>query len=177
MNAATAGVKIVGPGRGRGFLRSIGVRWLIDGVGGRQRFSSSSTDAPRALAAPIHLHTREEYSFVLEGRWVLLATSRRGGAGDRSGAQPVATFRPGDEPCRILEIISPAGFGCSSRSWSPGRPDQNGSRGAGRPASATAWRCSPRASPLIARFGVRSGSTSPAAGGRASVVNDWSQVD
>ena len=33
MNATTAGAKIVGPGDGtEGFLGSIGVRWLIDGI-------------------------------------------------------------------------------------------------------------------------------------------------
>jgi hypothetical protein len=53
----------------------------------------------RALAAPLHRHTREdEYSFVLEGRM-------GGLLGDE-----VVEAGPGDEPCRILEIIAPAGF-------------------------------------------------------------------
>ena len=82
MATSVAGVKIVGPeGAKEGFLGSIGVRFMIDGSEAGERFSLVEHPmSPRALAAPLHRHTREdEYSFVLE-------------------------------PCRILEIISPAGF-------------------------------------------------------------------
>jgi hypothetical protein len=92
MGTAVAGVKLVGPDNGReGFLGSIGVRFLIDGIDASEQFSLVEHPmSPRALAAPLHRHTREdEYSFVLEGRMGALL---------------------GDEPCRILEIISPAGF-------------------------------------------------------------------
>src|ERR1700748_3165557 len=71
MNATAAGAKIIGRGgAAEGFLGSIGVRWLIDGFEAGERFSLVEHPmSPRALAAPIHLHTREdEYSFVLEGR-------------------------------------------------------------------------------------------------------------
>jgi len=71
---------------------------------------------PRTLAAPLHRHTREdEYSYVLEGRI--------GGHFDGEEVFAAAgelivkprgewhTFwNAGDEPARILEIISPGGF-------------------------------------------------------------------
>ena len=66
MTAAT----IVGPGDGKaGFLGSIGVRFMIDGDEAGERFSLVEHPmSARALAAPLHRHTREdEYSYVLEG--------------------------------------------------------------------------------------------------------------
>ena len=71
---------------------------------------------PRALAAPLHRHSREdEYSFVLEGR-----VGARLGDEVLFGAPGDLLIKPrdewhtfwnaGDEPARILEIISPAGF-------------------------------------------------------------------
>src|SRR6266700_3276943 len=71
MEAAAAHVKVVGPKGGKeGFLGSIGVRFMIDGIEAGERFSLVEHPmSPRALAAPLHLHTREdEYSFVLQGR-------------------------------------------------------------------------------------------------------------
>ena len=118
MNATAAGVKIVGPGDGaEGFLGSIGVRWMIDGVEAGERFSLVEHPmSPRALAAPMHLHTREdEYSFVLEGRMGALLGDEvvEAGPGDlvhKPRNQWHTFWNAGDEPCRILEIISPAGF-------------------------------------------------------------------
>ena len=63
--------KVVRPHDGMaGFLGSIGVRFLSDGFEAGQRFSLVEHPmSPRALAAPLHRHSREdEYSFVLEGR-------------------------------------------------------------------------------------------------------------
>jgi mannose-6-phosphate isomerase-like protein (cupin superfamily) len=71
VEATATGVNIVVPDNGReGFLGSIGVRFMIDGPEAAERFSLVEHPmSPRALAAPLHLHTREdEYSFVLEGR-------------------------------------------------------------------------------------------------------------
>src|SRR5690242_16717744 len=65
----TAAPKIVGPFDGKsGFLGTIGVRFMIDGNEAGDRFSLVEHPmSPRALAAPLHRHTREdEYSFVLE---------------------------------------------------------------------------------------------------------------
>src|ERR687894_825013 len=66
-----ASTKVVGPQDGAsGFLGSIGVRFMIDGEAAGERFSLVEHPmSARALAAPLHKHTREdEYSFVLEGQ-------------------------------------------------------------------------------------------------------------
>ena len=118
MEATVAGPKIVGPQDGTdGFLGSIGVRFMIDGSEADQRLSLVEHPmSPRALAAPLHMHTREdEYSFVLEGRMGGLLGDEVVEAGPGE-----LVFKPrnewhtfwnaGDEPCRILEIIAPAGF-------------------------------------------------------------------
>ena len=76
--------KVVGPTDGKaGFLGSIGVRFMIDGAETDEGFSLVEHPMPpRALAAPLHLHTREdEYSFVLEGRMGALLCDDVGEAG------------------------------------------------------------------------------------------------
>jgi mannose-6-phosphate isomerase-like protein (cupin superfamily) len=100
-----------------GFLGSIGVRFLIEGAEAGKRFSLVEHPmSPRALAAPLHLHTREdEYSFVLDGRMGALLGEEvvEAGPGDlvfKPRDQWHTFWNAGDEPCRILEIISPAGF-------------------------------------------------------------------
>jgi mannose-6-phosphate isomerase-like protein (cupin superfamily) len=118
MNATTTGVTLIGPEEGAtGFLGSIGVRFMIDGSETGERFSLVEHPiSPRALAAPLHLHTREdEYSFVLEGRMGALLGEEvvEAGPGDlvfKPRNQWHTFWNAGDEPCRILEIISPAGF-------------------------------------------------------------------
>ena len=110
--------KVVGPRDGKaGFLGSIGVRFMIDGEEAGGGFSLVEHPmSARALAAPLHRHGREdEYSYVLEGRVgallgdeVLVAN-----AGDlifKPRNQWHTFWNAGDEPARILEIISPAGF-------------------------------------------------------------------
>jgi len=109
---------VIGPGDGKaGFLGSIGVRFMIDGEDAGGDFSLVEHPmSPRALAAPLHRHAREdEYSFVLEGRMGGLLGEEVVEAGPGE-----LVFKPrnewhtfwnaGDEPCRILEIIAPAGF-------------------------------------------------------------------
>jgi mannose-6-phosphate isomerase-like protein (cupin superfamily) len=118
MEATAAGVKLVGPDDGgEGFLGSIGVRFMIDGSEAAGRFSLVEHPmSPRALAAPLHRHTREdEYSYVLEGRMGALLGDDvvEAGPGDlvhKPRDQWHTFWNAGDEPCRILEIISPAGF-------------------------------------------------------------------
>jgi mannose-6-phosphate isomerase-like protein (cupin superfamily) len=118
METAVTAVKIVGPNAAdEGFLGSIGVRFLIDGPEAGHRFSLVEHPmSPRALAAPLHLHTREdEYSFVLEGRMGALLGDDvvEAGPGElvfKPRNQWHTFWNAGDEPCRILEIISPAGF-------------------------------------------------------------------
>lgn len=110
--------KVIGPTDGKsGSLGGLGVRFLVGGDESGGGFSLVEHPlAPRALAAPMHRHSREdEYSFVLEGR-----------IGAKLGDEVVfgepgdLIFKPrhqwhtfwnaGDAPARLLEIISPAGF-------------------------------------------------------------------
>jgi len=110
--------RLVGPRDGKaGFLGSIGVRFLIDGDEAGQAFSLVEHPmSPRALAAPLHRHTREdEYSYVVEGRVGALLGGEvlSAGPGDlifKPRDQWHTFWNAGDEPARILEIISPAGF-------------------------------------------------------------------
>jgi mannose-6-phosphate isomerase-like protein (cupin superfamily) len=116
--STTNAPKIVGPRDGKaGFLGSIGVRFMIDGDEAAERFSLVEHPmSPRALAAPLHRHNREdEYSYVLEGRMGALLGDDvvEAGPGDlvhKPRGQWHTFWNAGDEPCRILEIISPAGF-------------------------------------------------------------------
>jgi mannose-6-phosphate isomerase-like protein (cupin superfamily) len=109
---------VIGPGDGKvGFLGSIGVRWMIDGEDAGGDFSLVEHPMPpRALAAPVHLHHNEdEYSYVLEGRMGALLGDEvvEAGPGDlvfKPREQWHTFWNAGDEPCRILEIIAPAGF-------------------------------------------------------------------
>jgi mannose-6-phosphate isomerase-like protein (cupin superfamily) len=118
MQATATGPKLVPPDNGDdGFLGSIGVRFMIDGSEAAERFSLVEHPmSPRALAAPLHLHTREdEYSYVLEGRMGALLGDDvvEAGPGDlvhKPRNQWHTFWNASDEPTRILEIISPAGF-------------------------------------------------------------------
>ena len=114
----TTAAKLVGPRDGKaGFLGTIGVRFMIDGAEAGERFSLVEHPmSARALAAPLHRHTREdEYSYVLEGRVGALLGDEVlvGSPGDlifKPRNQWHTFWNAGDEPARILEIISPAGF-------------------------------------------------------------------
>jgi mannose-6-phosphate isomerase-like protein (cupin superfamily) len=118
MEATRAKAKVVGPQDGKlGFLGSIGVRFMVDGDETDQGFSLVEHPmSPRALAAPLHKHNREdEYSYVLEGRMGALLGDEvlEAGPGDlvhKPRNQWHTFWNAGDEPCRILEIIAPAGF-------------------------------------------------------------------
>src|ERR671920_1743214 len=119
MGAKTTGVRVVGPADGEaGSLGSIGVRFMIDGVDVQDGGFSlvEHPMPPRRLAAPLHKHSREdEYSYVLTGRMGALLGDDvvEAGAGDlvfKPRDQWHTFWNAGDEPTRILEIISPAGF-------------------------------------------------------------------
>jgi mannose-6-phosphate isomerase-like protein (cupin superfamily) len=110
--------KIVGPGDGRtGDLGSLGVRfmaWASETGGG---FSLVEHPIPpRGLAAPLHRHSREdEYSFVLEGRMGAdlggdVVVAQAGDLVFKPRGEWHTFWNAGDEPCRILEVISPGGF-------------------------------------------------------------------
>jgi mannose-6-phosphate isomerase-like protein (cupin superfamily) len=115
---ASQGPRKLGPTDGKSVdLLSVGVRfmaWTGETGGG---FSLVEHPIPaRTLVAPLHKHSREdEYSYVFAGRMGALL-------GDETVYAEVGdfVFKPreqwhtfwnaGDEPCHILEIISPGGF-------------------------------------------------------------------
>ena len=113
-----AGPRIVGPRDGKFVdLQSVGVRFMIWGAESGGGFSLVEHPIPpRTLVAPLHLHTREdEYSYVLEGRMGALLGDEvlEAGPGDlvfKPRNQWHTFWNAGDGPCRILEIIAPAGF-------------------------------------------------------------------
>lgn len=118
MKTTVSTARILGPADGKsGVLATIGVRFMVDCADTGGRFSLVEHPMPpRALAAPLHRHTHEdEYSFVLEGRMGALLGEElvHADAGDlvfKPRGQWHTFWNAGDKPCRILEIISPAGF-------------------------------------------------------------------
>jgi mannose-6-phosphate isomerase-like protein (cupin superfamily) len=114
----TASTRVLGPTAGTaGFLGSIGVRFMIDGETTGEGFALVEHPmSAHALAAPLHRHKREdEYSYVLEGRMGALLGDDvlEAGPGDlvfKPRGEWHTFWNAGEEPCRILEIIAPAGF-------------------------------------------------------------------
>ncbi len=110
--------RVVRPTDGKqGLLGAIGVRLMVEGADSGGGFSLVEHPMPpRSLAAPLHRHTYEdEYSYVLEGRLGALLGDEvvYGEPGDlvfKPRGQWHTFWNAGDEPARILEIISPAGF-------------------------------------------------------------------
>src|SRR5438270_11910777 len=110
--------RVLGPTDGKaGFLGSIGVRFMIDGDTTEGGFSLVEHPmSARALAAPLHRHTREdEYSYVLEGRMGALLgdDALEAGPGDlvfKPRGEWHTFWNAGDDRCRILETIAPAGL-------------------------------------------------------------------
>jgi quercetin dioxygenase-like cupin family protein len=114
----TVAPRVLGPNQGeRVHLLALGVRFMIDGETTGGAFSLVEHPLPpRGLGAPLHTHRNEdEYSYVLEGRVSIQLGDEvlEAGPGDlvfkRRGEQH-AFWNAGDEPARLLEIISPAGF-------------------------------------------------------------------
>jgi mannose-6-phosphate isomerase-like protein (cupin superfamily) len=110
--------KIIGPTDGESVtLQTIGARFMIPAADTDGRLSLVEHPIPpRALAAPLHRHNREdEYSYVVDGRMGALLGDDviEAGPGDlvyKPRGQWHTFWNAGDEPARILEIISPAGF-------------------------------------------------------------------
>jgi mannose-6-phosphate isomerase-like protein (cupin superfamily) len=95
----------------------LGVEWKIDGARTGGRFSVVHHPiAPRSLAAPLHFHHNEdEYSYVLEGTLGALlgddvVTAGPGTWVFKPRGEWHTFWNAGDAPCRIIEVISPAGF-------------------------------------------------------------------
>ncbi len=115
---ASQGPRVIAPDGGESVdLLSLGVRFLVWGEESGGGFSLVEHPIPpRTLCAPLHRHSREdEYSFVLEGRMGAQLGDRvvQAGPGDlvfKPRNQWHSFWNAGDEPCRILEIISPGGF-------------------------------------------------------------------
>src|SRR3954469_19715042 len=100
-----------------GWLMTCGVRFMDSGEESGGGFSLVEHPIPpRTLAAPLHRHTREdEYSYVVEGRVGAWADGEvvYGEPGDlifKPRNQWHTFWNAGDEPARLIEIISPAGF-------------------------------------------------------------------
>jgi quercetin dioxygenase-like cupin family protein len=110
--------KVLGAQDGKaGLLVTCGVRFMVSGEESGGGFSLVEHPIPpRTLAAPVHRHTREdEYSYVVEGRVGAWADGEvvYGEAGDlifKPRNQWHTFWNDGDEPARLIEIISPAGF-------------------------------------------------------------------
>lgn len=72
--------------------------------------------APRALGSPLHTHRHEdEYSFVLAGEVGVqlddrVQVARPGDLVVKPRGIPHAFWNAGDEPARLLEVITPGGF-------------------------------------------------------------------
>ena len=115
---STAVTHLLGPDQGQVVhLLALGVRFMLGGERTGGAFSLVEHPLPpRALGAPLHTHHNEdEYSYVLQvhfgiqlGDDTLVA-----GPGDlvfKPRGVAHAFWNAGDEPARLLELISPAGF-------------------------------------------------------------------
>jgi quercetin dioxygenase-like cupin family protein len=114
----TAVGHLLGPDQGEAVrLLALGVRFMIDGERTGGAFSLVEHPLPpRALGAPVHTHHNEdEYSYVLEGRVGIQLGPEvlEAGPGDllfKPRGVAHAFWNASDEPARLLELISPAGF-------------------------------------------------------------------
>ncbi len=112
-----SGPRLLGPEDGEILGGPNADRFMISGSDTGGRFAMVEHRlAPHALAAPMHLHTREdEYSYILEGSVgaVLAGIEAIAHAGDllfKPRGEWHTFWNAGDTPARILEIISPAGL-------------------------------------------------------------------
>jgi quercetin dioxygenase-like cupin family protein len=110
--------RIVGPRDGDFVdLGGLGIRFMVEGeeTGGQFALVEHPL-APRALGAPMHRHTNEdEYSYVLEGRMGAklgdeVVFAEPGDFVFKPRGQWHTFWNAGDEPARLLELISPPGF-------------------------------------------------------------------
>jgi quercetin dioxygenase-like cupin family protein len=131
----TVAPRVLGPNEGEGVnLLALGVRFMIDGAATGGAFSLVEHPLPpRALGSPLHIHRNEdEYSYVLEGRVGVQLGDEvlEAGPGElvfKPRGQQHAFWNAGDEPARLLEIISPAGFENYFRELAPllGAPERD----------------------------------------------------
>ena len=115
---ASQGPRKIGPGEGPvAELGGCDARFLVWGEESGGGFSLVEHPVPpRSLCAPLHRHVGvDEYSFVLEGRMGALLGDQviyaeAGELAFKPRDQWHTFWNAGDEPCRILEVISPGGF-------------------------------------------------------------------
>jgi mannose-6-phosphate isomerase-like protein (cupin superfamily) len=115
---ASQGPRKVGPADGLySELGGCGARFMIWGEESGGGFSLVEHPIPpRSLCAPLHRHDGvDEWSYVLEGRMGALLGddviyAEVGDLAFKPRDQWHTFWNAGDTPCRILEIISPAGF-------------------------------------------------------------------
>ena len=108
----------IGPSDGqRADFPGLGTRYILRGEDTGGQFALVEHEIPpRGLAAPLHKHEREdEYSYVLSGRVGVKIGDEVAVAGPgETVAKPRGIWHSfwnaGDEPARLLELISPAGF-------------------------------------------------------------------
>ena len=110
--------KVLGARDGKaGPLVTAGVRFMAWGeeTGGTVSIVEHPIP-PRTMAAPLHRHTHEdEYSYIVEGRVGAWADGEvvYGEPGDlifKPRGQWHTFWNDGEEPARLIEVISPAGF-------------------------------------------------------------------
>lgn len=113
----TSRVLLAGDGEVTGSEDGCTDRYMIDGQHSGGRFALvEHTIAPGALAAPMHMHTKEdEFTFVLEGTFAAVLGGRevRAEPGDlvfKPRGEWHTFWNPGETSVRVLEIISPAGL-------------------------------------------------------------------
>ena len=116
MQTGLSSVLAAGDGQAVSLL-ALGVRFMINGETTGGAFSLVEHPLPpRALGAPVHTHHNEdEYSYILEGRFGIQLGDEvlEAGAGDlvfKPRGVAHAFWNASDEPARLLELISPAGF-------------------------------------------------------------------
>jgi mannose-6-phosphate isomerase-like protein (cupin superfamily) len=112
------GVRVIHPDASDAFdFGGLGVLWKVNAKDTGGHFSIVHHPiAPHALAAPLHYHHNEdELSFVLRGRLGALlgedvVIANTGSWVFKPREQWHTFWNPDNEPCEIIEIISPAGF-------------------------------------------------------------------
>ena len=110
--------RVLSPDKGETvWLRKLGIRFMIGGEETQDNFALVEHPiGPRALAAPMHTHEREdEYTYVLEGKIGVqigeeVLVARPGDLVFKPRGVAHAFWNAADKPARALEIISPAGF-------------------------------------------------------------------
>ena len=118
---------VIPPGTGQtDWLMGLGIRYLIGSAqtGGHLAVVEHPIK-PRALASPIHTHSREdEFSFVIAGRvgvqiGDLVMVAEPGTLVLKPRGIPHAFWNESEEQALVLEMITPAGFDDYFRELAP----------------------------------------------------------